>query len=480
VKRSRRLNAGRMGRLPFWGLVLSATVAVAASCKTATPDELYVGASTGPGRGAGTTNGGSFGTAGSSSDTAARPGNGGTSPVPGDAGGAPSEPQAGDGPGGAPPNRDPDPEPEFDCGPPPVVDGAFTRAGLRDAAGQCAMWQYCRFEGAATRLDQRVQAHRDEQNEATLSAAQAAWREAMRVFSRLELFQYGPIGSNSESAGRDPVHGQGLHDLIYSWPSVARCRVEEQVVGRAYAASWTPVLISARGLFGLEYLLFYPGADHACTANSTTAKTWATLSEGELAQAKLDYAVAITGDVLSTIQKVRTAWSPEGGNFQQTLVNAGGYESEQQALNVIAWSLIYVEREVKDWKVGIAAGHTMTAPVTLAETPYAQLGVETIRGNLSGFRALFQGCGEHGEGMGFDDWLNDVGQASLATDMISALDAAEAAAHDFPGFEGASPAELEAFYQSLRSLTGLLKTDLFGAGSTLNLKLPAGVASDTD
>jgi len=29
-------------------------------------------------------------------------------------------------------------------------------------------------------------------------------------------------------------------------------------------------------------------------------------------------------------------------------------------------------------------------------------------------------------------------------------------------------------------LTALLKTDLFGAGSTLNLKLPAGVASDTD
>jgi uncharacterized protein len=390
-------------------------------------------------------------------------------------------PVGGDGAGGEPdPGPGPDPDPVFDCGAPPVVEGAFTRAGLRDAAGQCAMWQYCRFEGAATVLDYRVQKHREEQTEESLEKARTAWRSAMSVMSRVELFQYGPFGSNSESAGRDPVHGKGFHDLIYSWPAVARCRVEEQVIARTYEASWSQVLISARGLFGLEYLLFYPGADTACGASSDTAQTWATLSADELSQAKLDYAGAITTDMLSTIQKVRTAWSPDGGNFQQTLISASGYESDQQALNVIAWSLIYVEREVKDWKLGIPSGHTLNAPVTLAETSYARAGIESIRENLSGFRALFQGCGENGEGLGFDDWLTSVGQGDLATDMINALDGAEAAARDFPGIEQATPAELEAFYQTLRVFTSLLKTDLFGAGSTLNLKLPAGVASDTD
>ncbi|HYP87260.1 MAG TPA: imelysin family protein [Polyangiaceae bacterium] len=482
--RSTYLSAGRIGRLPFWGLAASVTLAVAASCKTATPDELYVSASVGPTPHAGVSNGSGGNPSGSGVGNGARPTEGGSSSQSGaDLGGAPIESPAGDGgrdatePG---PGPDLEPDPVFDCGPGPVIEGGFSRAALRDAAGQCAMWQYCRFEGAASALARSVEAHREVRSEATLAAARDAWRVAMGAFSRLELFQYGPFGSNSESAGRDPVHGQGLHDLIYSWPSVARCRVEEQVVGRAYEASWTPVLVSARGLFGLEYLLFYPGSDHACTPTSSTAKLWAALDAEQLARAKLDYAGAISDNVLATIQKVRSAWSPEGGNFAQTLINAGGYESEQQALNVIAWSLIYIEREVKDWKVGIAAGHTLTAPVTLAETPYAGLGITAIRENLAGFRALFQGCGEHGAGLGFDDWLREVGQEQLGSDIVSALDGAELAAREFPAFDRASPEQLEAFYQALRVLTALLKTDLFGAGSSLNLKLPAGVASDTD
>lgn len=342
------------------------------------------------------------------------------------------------------------------------------------------MWQYCRFEGAAISLNEKLQAHAGERSEASLADAQDAWRQAMAVWSNVELFQFGPLGSKVESQGKDPVHGQGIRDLIYSWPVVARCRVEDQVIGRGYEKSWTPVLISARGLFGLEYLLFYPGADTACNASSTTAKTWATLSEREIADAKTDYAVALSSDVLARIQGVRELWSPEGGNFRQTFVDAAGYETEQQALNVLAWSLIYAEREVKDWKVGIPAGYTTTSPVTLAEASFAHAGTETLRQNLEGFRALFQGCGANGEGLGFDDWLSDAGAPELAADMVVALEGARGAAADFPPFEQATPADLETLYQAIKSLTNLLKSDFFGTGSVLNLKLPEGVASDTD
>ncbi len=452
-----------------------------AACQTETPRENF-------GARSGTANGGNGNGANGSG---AKPGSGGGSGAVGNSSGgsgnatgsggsgnATGEGGSDDGSGGE--GADTGNPPAFDCGAPPVSTDSFSRQSFRAAASECAMWQYCRFEGAALALNESVQAHAAEQSETSLAEAQEAWRQAMAVWSNVELFQFGPLGSKVESQGKDPVHGQGIRDLIYSWPVVARCRVEDQVIGRGYAQSWTPVLISARGLFGLEYLLFYPGADTACNASSTTAKTWATLSEVEIATAKLDYASALSEDVLERIRSLRQVWSPEGGNFRKTFIDATGYESEQQALNVLAWSLIYVEREVKDWKVGLPAGYTTTSPVTVAEASFAHFGIESVRQNLEGFRALFQGCGPNGEGLGFDDWLSDAGAPELAADMIVALEGARTAAANFPAFEQATPADLEALYQAIKTLTNLLKSDFFGTGSILNLKLPEGVASDTD
>jgi predicted lipoprotein len=373
-----------------------------------------------------------------------------------------------------------EPTPGEDCGPAPVSSQAFTRAALREAAADCAIWQYCHVENATLTLRDAVSALRDDSTDAAREAAQRAWRTAMQRWSVAELFQFGPAGSKVESAGRDPIHGQGIRDFVYAWPVVGRCRVEEQVILGGYQQSWPQVQISGRGLFGLEYLLFYPGVDHACSPNSATGKGWAELDAMSLASAKLDYAAALATDVSEQVHGLRDAWSPDGGNFRQKLIDATGYEGEQQALNVIAWSLLYVEKEVKDWKVGIPAGLTLTHPVSQAEGTFALSGIEAIRQNVRGFRALFQGCGEHGEGLGFDDWLNEVGQNQLATDMLTALDGAEGAVDAFPPLHEATKPELEALYQKLRALTSLLKADFFGAGSTLNLKLPAGVASDTD
>jgi uncharacterized protein len=130
--------------------------------------------------------------------------------------------------------------------------------------------------------------------------------------------------------------------------------------------------------------------------------------------------------------------------------------------------------------LGIPAGYTLTHPVSTPETPYAHVGAETIRANVQGFRSLFQGCGANGQGLGFDDWLIEAGHPELAQDMIAAWQGAAKAAEGFSApLDEASP-ELEAFYQAVKALTSLLKSDLFGAGSPLNLKLPGGVEGDTD
>ena len=374
---------------------------------------------------------------------------------------------------GGPPSED-------ECGEPPVTNDPFTKRALRTAAADCARWHYCRFEAKAAALDAAVAVHVAAPAPTTLAAAESAWRAALASFSRVELFQFGPLASRADSAGRDGVHGEGIRDFIYSWPLNTRCRIEEQLASQRYQQGFSEVLVSSRGLTALEYLLFYGADDTACSAGTATASVFSSLTPEALASRKLDYLRAVSADVLANARRLVGRWDPAHGNFRQTFVDATGYDDEQQALTVLAWALLYVEREVKDWKLGIPAGFSVNQPVNGPEAVFAHAGSEAIAQNLQGFRRLFQGCGDAGEGLGFDDWLAAAGHSDLATDILHALDAAELAATRFPPLDGASPAELESFYFTVKALTNLLKSDLFGAGSPLNLKLPMTVQGDTD
>jgi predicted lipoprotein len=372
--------------------------------------------------------------------------------------------------------------PEDDCGPPPVTSGPFTKQRLREAASDCAVHQYCRFEATADWLEQRVVAYSTEPSAENLDVARVAWRRAMASWSRIELLQFGPVASRAMSAGKDSYQGLGIRERIYSWPLTARCRVEDQVASQAYVAQgFGNVLVSSKGLPGLEYQLFYPGSDTACLPGTPTGKVWPTLGVDELASRKRAYAVAVAGNVTAEIRALMELWRPEGGNFRETFVSASGYDgSEQEALNVLAWALIYVEREVKDWKLGIPAGYTLMHPVSGQEAPFSGVSTENLRENLHGFRSLFEGCGEEGEGLGFDDWLVEAGHADLASRILTALAGAQSVVGAAPPLEQATPAQLEALFRAVKALTDLLKGEMFGAGSPLNLKLPEGVASDTD
>jgi uncharacterized protein len=512
VARPVRVHAAPLARAALLGALSSGALLGLATCSTERPREVFrrvelappgsgaapasAGAGAVPstggasgrgsgagGKGSGGTGGTGDGSGGSSAASGGKSGDGnggsgaGGSGATGGTGGNPA-PNPEGGAGGEP---EPEPEPEDDCGPPPVTVGSFTRERLRAAASDCAMHAYCRFGAAAARLEERVRTYAASPSAPSLEAARAAWRRAMARWSRVELFQFGPLASRAQSAGKDAYQGLGIRERIYSWPLTARCRVEDQLASQAYRTQgFGNVLVSSKGLFGLEYLLFYEGSDTACLPVTATGKTWATLAADELASRKRDYAVAVAENVSVETSGLAALWRPDGGNFFQTFVSASGYPNEQEALNVLAWALVYVEREVKDWKLGIPAGYTVMHPVSGPEAPFSGVSADNLRENLRGFRGLFEGCGEHGEGIGFDDWLVEAGHPELAVEILGALASAQAAMEHAPPLERATPAELEALYRAVKGLTDLLKGDLFGPGSPLNLKLPEGVASDTD
>jgi uncharacterized protein len=471
----------RTGRSSLTLVALVATgVALAGSnacSRTDDPLEHYAS----PGRaGSGSPSGGGQGDGPSPSQQAGKSnGDGGQGATAGkqgagaaDAGGAPEG-----GTDAGPPNPS-----DFDCGEAPISTEAFSKRALRSAAADCALYHYCRFEGGATELERDVADYVEAPSEQTLAAAQAAFAQAMSLWSVAEFFQFGPAGSKAVSQGKDIYQGRGLRELIHAWPLTTRCRVEEQVALQGYQEGMDEsILVTGRGLFGLDYLLHYAGDDTSCMPSSAAGKEWATLSSEELTARKLDYAAALGSDVLTQIRELRAAWAEDGGNFRPLFVDATGYpEDELKVMTVTAWSLIYIEREVKDWKLGVPAGYTLSAPVTLPESPYSGLGTENLRANLRGFRALFQGCGPEGEGLGFDDWLIAQGHGDLATDIVAAWQNAQATADAFPPIAQASPAELEALYRAVKAVADLIKNDLFGDGSPLGLDLPEGVIGDTD
>lgn len=364
----------------------------------------------------------------------------------------------------------------IECGPAPGAAGAFDKKALLGAAAKCAAWHACGFQNAATKLRDAAKAYAAGPTDATRDAARAAWKAAMAEQSKMELFRFGPAGNT----GQDPYHGRGLRSFVHPWPDTNRCLVETQVAGKEWQKGIDLVLPSGRGLFAIEYVLFYGGADTACLPGSPTGQAWGSITPADLAKAKADYGVAVAENVLGVAVELRNVWlpAPGGEDFTAKLLAFDGYGSEQETLNVVAWSLLYEEKEIKDTKIAPRAGVVMTPPIP--ETPFALVEVENIRTNLRAFRTLFQGCSADGTGIGFDDWLIAAGQGQLANEILAAMNAEQAAVDAFPPFDKATEQQFADLYVLMRNLATIMKTRFFGSASPLNLKLPASVASDTD
>ena len=341
------------------------------------------------------------------------------------------------------------------------------------------MTRYCEFLVAAEALTDEVDAYLDDE-ESARPGLRAAYESAIQTWARAELFQFGPAASSS----KDMSQGRGLRDLIYSWPFVSRCRVEEQVLGRAYETAGfenlVQVPINARGLFAVEYLAFFEGSDNACTQFSivNAGDAWASIASSELTALKSNYLGAVVMDVQERAAELFEAWDEDGGNFLDRLTRAESYMDQQHALNIVAHSLLYMEVEVKDYKLGAPAGLYADAPLERPENSFSRGATALIAQNLRGFEDLFAGC--NGQGLGFDDWLTAAGHPDLAEDILAALASAKTAVAEFPALSSADPAELAQLHAEVKRLTDLLKNDLFGQGSPLGLVLPTSVEGDTD
>lgn len=367
-----------------------------------------------------------------------------------------------------------------------VDGGGLSRAMLLREFGTCALATAGEFVTHAEQLATDTAVLATAPTADGLQAARQTFRRAMASWQVAEAMRFGP------AAPKNVPGGQDLRDHIYSWALVSRCAIEEELVARGYEAPTFPTsLINRRGLYALEYLLFYEGADTICPATSkiVTGGTWAALTEDDRLARKRGYAAAAAADVLRRAQALVTAWKPEGGNFVSVLETAGPgnavFHTTQAALNAISDALFYVEKEVKDMKVagplGLRDCTAATCP-ELLESAFAGLSKANIAGNLIGFRRISEGCGADGQGLGLDDLLEAIGSGALAATLREKTAAAQAAldAMEEPDLKEALVADLpsvRALYDTIKGITDVLKTELL---SVLDLELPAGLATDND
>lgn len=392
----------------------------------------------------------------------------------GDIGGDGDDTGNGDGDGTGDGDATGDGDDPDECGVAPAVTGDFSKQRLLQSVAACSTYQVCLFSRASDELDRKVHEYAEDPSAESLTEARVAWGHAMSAWALAEPNQFGPVAG----VVTDQYHGRGLGAFVHAWPSHNRCEIDKQVTTRSYEQGFGSILPTARGLPALEYLLFYEGSDTACSTISATGKAWAQMSADDLALAKQDYAQAAADDLTQRAQELVDVWSEDGEDFGAKLIAHEGYGSQQEALNVVAWSLLYPYHEIRDLQIGPRAGigDALLNPVS----QYALTDIESIRRNLQAFRALFQGCGEGGSGIGFDDWLKDAGAVELAHDILDALQVVENRAAAFPPLHEATVEQATEFYGELKQLSDLLKGQLFGSGSVLNLKLPAGAASDND
>jgi predicted lipoprotein len=400
------------------------------------------------------------------------PGSGGSGSIPPADGGPIPLPDASSGEGGF-------------AGEAPVTP-PFSREALLESFANCALNQAQTFLPKAEGLVSTSQAYAaTPADDVALAAARVAWVEAIDVWQRLELLQFGPAGPTSAPGG------QGLRTEIYAWAAFNRCWIEQQIISQRYLEpEFGKVLPSTRGLGAIEYLLFYEGTDNACPATQAinTSGAWGTLDPAELRARKAAYAHAAAVDVLARAQALVSAWQPDGGNFFGEFVTAGAgssvYPQLQSGFNTVSDALFYLDTEVKDMKVlwPLGADCSGNPCPTVAESPYTGRSKAHVRNNLIGFRLTFQGCQAGGHGLGFDDLLSGIGQGALADTMRNALAAAIAAvdAIEEPSIEAAAAADrpsVEALHAAIRGVTTPLKTEFM---TVLDLTVPMRAGSDND
>lgn len=363
--------------------------------------------------------------------------------------------------------------------------GVDRQAALRAIGEQTILPTYQQFLSDAQALSAALDALAADPDDAERRAeAQRAFSEAMHDWQRAELMSVGPAGAPSARLG-----GLGIRDEIYSWPTVNPCRVDQELVEGEFAEPdfFDGALVNVYGLDAIEYLIFVEGGENACPSPVpiNADGSWAALGEAEVRSRRARYAAAAAGHVVESAQALVDAWDPEKGNFLAAYSRPGEgaspYPTVQVALNETFAAMFYLDKQLKDLKLGAPAGITLDCtddrcPERL-ESQWARRSGAYATDNLEGFRAMYTASGAGG----FDTLLTDTGAGDLAEALggatAAALETFSALPPDLAELLAQEPETVRSAHGQVKAISDLLKSQFV---TVLNLSVPQEGASDND
>lgn len=333
---------------------------------------------------------------------------------------------------------------------------------------------YCQAETALGQQTGSEQAVSD-----TRLAAQNGWSTAMATWQQAELMQLGPLLENDSL----------LKNSIYSWPIVNSCAVDFDVVffadgtvnGRPYDITQrTP---SRKGMAALEYLLFNSELADSCPTGSPD--NWNNQTDTYRKVARCNFAVEVANDIVNSSGELLDLWAGDNGYAQQ-LKTAGtstsNIASEHDAINRISDAMFYIDSVTKDGKLATPLGLFANSCGSQAcpedvESSFASQSIQHVMNNLRGFEQLLTGK----EGIGFTDYLIDVGDQATADTLTADVQAviADVEAYQTSLAETLTSNEAQVIetHSKVKNITDTLKADFI---NSLALELPQTSAGDND
>lgn len=367
--------------------------------------------------------------------------------------------------------------------PPPAETGnvAGRRAFLIAVANDVVLPLYREFDSAAGELERAAAAYASSLSESDRAGVQQAWRTAMALWQRGELYQFGPAGMKGQVAG-----GMDHRDNLYAWPLINRCRIDQMTLEESYndAAALAAQPVNVRGLGALEYAQFVTGRANSCPATNAinTTGAWDAQTDAQIVERRARYAAAVAALLKQEAASLRADWEADQGNFVAALVTAGEgskvYASTQAALNAVTDAAFYLDTETKSMKLAVPAGLNQceqeTCPGAL-ESPLARVSKENMVENFRAFDALVR----HPNGL--SSLLRALNAESVAVNLEQALQQTLQAIEAVPGpLEEALSTDLTAvrgLYEVMKGVTTIMKTEFVSA---LDLELPARAEADND
>lgn len=282
-------------------------------------------------------------------------------------------------------------------------------------------------------------------DQAKLDAARATWRDVRIPWKHVEAMRVGPVKDLRIDAELD------------FWPA-RTADIEEELalttpVDDAYVAG---LGATRKGLPVLEYILF--GSLDRLTG-ATGPRT-------------CDYLKALARRVTERATALATAWSPEGGNFRNEIVDAGNssamYMSLGAAIDATGNAMIIAVEEEEGLKLATPLGRRAggVAQPDSVESPFADNSRADLLDSLAGVRAVYTGSykgvtSEHS----FSTYVR-ARDAVLDAEVLTQITMCETIVMGWtkPLSElvVSEPAAAEAAFECTKSLLGIIKGDVAG------------------